>query len=763
MRAYLTVILDSFHEAFASRVLYILLLVMTVVLAGLAPLGYNEQRMLQFHRRDIREWPTFIKELRRQAAANAASPGKRVVEFAGDPLARIIKESPAGSEVTSGEVNDIVNGLNSLLAKKDLYDENAWRGVRLRDTTQKLLKQGPANLSQDDLAYFNRLLLRDAFPANLGSIGDKELYVTYAWWTIPEPLPGGKKWFPQVVKASLAAFMDLFVGSIAIFVAILVTAAIIPRTFEAGAIDLLLSKPISRSLLIIAKYLGGCAFILLSAGYFITGLWLIIGLRLDVWSEKLLLCIPIFMFQFAIYYAVSMLAGVIWRNPIVSIVITVLFFLSCFTVGTAKIAIEQAYINPNQLVRLVATKDGIVGATRTGEFVQWNDDQRSWDEVLQSSDDRGRRPPGPGIPVRIVGPVYHRATQSLLYLKQSPPIPGRRFTASGSQFMIARWSGNWNAQRGPTPPPGAAWLLQDGQANILLVGATGVFAYEPAEGEPRPKPKILGFEIALGAADDPFIRVGPPEDASFSAPYSAAIDPHSNRLLIDNQQSLMLLTRKDQTAGYIVQQAVDHDADGPRLVGLTKNLVVVASKTGQVQFRSLSSLQVENSFRPAGDSPPLSVETSVDGRYVAVLFHNGVLWLYDDQAHQGKVVDRRASAITFDQGNLVYADSLRQVRVRDLQAGNTSKVYSPKLDTLRWYYHWLIQPIYFVFPKPGELNNLIGTLLIEDSPGISPVDGAEDLRDVRDKPNTTGPVVHGAIFVLLMLGITCAYVERLDL
>lgn len=764
MRAYLTVILDSFHEAFASRVLYILLLVMTLALALLSPLGYTEQRSVQFHRRDVREWPAFVKELRKQTGAKTPSPGKRVVELGGEPLAKIIKDSPADSELTSEQINVVIDGLNKLLPMKTFYDENAWRGVRLRESTQKLLKQGPATLGQDDLAYLNRMLLRDAFPSNLGSIGDKELYVYYGWWTLPEPVPGGKEWFPLLVKATLAAFMDLFVGSLAIFVAILVTSAIIPRTFEPGAIDLLLSKPVSRSLLVIAKYLGGCAFILLSAGYFIVGLWLIVGLRMDVWSEKLLLCIPIFMFQFAIYYAVSMLAGVIWRNPIVSIGVTVIFFLSCFVVGTGKLAVEAAYIKPSQLVQLVNAKEGIVGVTRAGQFVQWNETQQSWDEALQSgSERRGRRQMGPPPPTRIIGPVYHRPTQSLLYLSQSVQPSPRGFMGGGSQLMIAKSSGNWKAQAGPTPPSGATWFMQDGQGNIVLVGPSGVFVYQPTAGEPKPQATLFGIELPLGAGDDPFIRVGPPDDVPYNVPYSAAIDPQTNRLVIDNPQSLMLLTRKEKEAKYTVEKSVKHEPEGATLVGLTKNVVVVVNKSGHVQIRSVSTLQVDHSFRPAGDSQPLSVETSTDGRHVAVLFHNGALWLYDDQSHQGRILDRHTTAAAFDGGTLIYADFLRQVRVRDLTAGNTSKTYSPKLDTLRWYYQWLIQPIYVVFPKPGELSNLVRSLLTEDPPKMPQLENVEDLRVVQDRPDTTAPVVHGAIFVLIMLAITCAYVERLDL
>jgi hypothetical protein len=78
--------------------------------------------------------------------------------------------------------------------------------------------------------------------------------------------------------------------------------------------------------LFLTKFAGGCAFILLNAAYFVIGLWLIVGLRFGIWSTRMLLCIPVFLFLFSIYYAVSSLAGVLWRNAVVCIVVTVLFW-----------------------------------------------------------------------------------------------------------------------------------------------------------------------------------------------------------------------------------------------------------------------------------------------------------------------------------------------------------------------------------------------------------------------------------------------------
>ena len=115
--------------------------------------------------------------------------------------------------------------------------------------------------------------------------------------------------------------------------AILVTAPIIPKCSIPVSLSLLLSKPVSRSLMFLAKFVGGCAFILINVTYLIVGLWAIVGLRLGIWSQGLLLCIPIFLFLFAIYYSVSAFSGVVWRNAVVCVVMTVVFWFACYRGG----------------------------------------------------------------------------------------------------------------------------------------------------------------------------------------------------------------------------------------------------------------------------------------------------------------------------------------------------------------------------------------------------------------------------------------------
>jgi hypothetical protein len=120
---------------------------------------------------------------------------------------------------------------------------------------------------------------------------------------------------------------------IILLVSIVITAGFIPNMINKGVIDLYISKPISRSQLLIYKYLGGLIFITVITSFTIGGVWLVIGLRTGIWSPNFLAVIPLLTFYFAILYAVSTLVGTVTRSTLVAILATILAWAFFFVVG----------------------------------------------------------------------------------------------------------------------------------------------------------------------------------------------------------------------------------------------------------------------------------------------------------------------------------------------------------------------------------------------------------------------------------------------
>jgi ABC-type transport system involved in multi-copper enzyme maturation permease subunit len=127
-----------------------------------------------------------------------------------------------------------------------------------------------------------------------------------------------------------------FGGTVALLISIILTAFFIPNMLRKGGVDLLISKPIGRTQLLIYKYVGGLTFIFLVSLFTVGGIWLVIALRSGFWDPSFLVVIPVLTFTFAILYAVSTLAAVLTRSPIVAMLASVGAAVFLYIAGKAK-------------------------------------------------------------------------------------------------------------------------------------------------------------------------------------------------------------------------------------------------------------------------------------------------------------------------------------------------------------------------------------------------------------------------------------------
>lgn len=140
---------------------------------------------------------------------------------------------------------------------------------------------------------------------------------------------------------------------------VIVTAGFVPNMLRKGAIDLLLTKPLSRPAILIFKYLGGLFFVLALTVVAYGGVWLAIGLRAGVWAPGILYCIPCMTFYFAVLYAFSTLFGVLTRNALVSILVTVLFWFVIFMIGYIHMGLTLFDGRQNEAARRPAARQKV--------------------------------------------------------------------------------------------------------------------------------------------------------------------------------------------------------------------------------------------------------------------------------------------------------------------------------------------------------------------------------------------------------------------
>ncbi|MCK4660277.1 MAG: ABC transporter permease [Phycisphaerae bacterium] len=135
-----------------------------------------------------------------------------------------------------------------------------------------------------------------------------------------DPLAASGK--ARLVGVVIYGLMDFFLGWVGITLVIIATAGLFPAMMESGVIDVVLSKPISRPVLFLYKYLASMVFVLIQAVLFVGFTFLVMGLRWGVWVPGYLLCIPLLVLLFSYVYCVSVLVAVLTRSTLAVILIS---------------------------------------------------------------------------------------------------------------------------------------------------------------------------------------------------------------------------------------------------------------------------------------------------------------------------------------------------------------------------------------------------------------------------------------------------------
>ncbi len=399
MRPYWAIIKDSFRAALASRVLYVLLLLITILLVALAP----------FHVKEVLDWKIKLG----QHVPNPESLVRRLVENSDNPdrpeLGRIWDRLPGslqgeltaiandtdpdakpetrtpGSSHRINRYEELIKQLNELVKDRSFYQSADWEGRPLKTETEELIDAGPDSLSEDRARRLNRLLIAEALTPDIqsGSATALDCYYGIWKWEFLSTNQTQSQFAAQVANV-IPALFDKFVLSIGLLIAILVTANIIPETFDPGSLNLLLSKPVSRWALFLAKFFGGCAFVALCAVYLFLGTWLWLGFGLGVWDRAFLLSIPLYIIVFAIYYSVSALIGLTYRSATMAIIVTGLFWAICFSVGSGYGFLNTRMENV-QLMDISPIGDEILCVDAVGRLVTWDSSDRQWDQIAKAA------------------------------------------------------------------------------------------------------------------------------------------------------------------------------------------------------------------------------------------------------------------------------------------------------------------------------------------------------------------------------------------
>jgi hypothetical protein len=211
---------------------------------------------------------------------------------------------------------------------------------------------------------------------------------------------------------------------------------------------------------------------------------------------------------------------------------------------------------------------------------------------------------------------------------------------------------------------------------------------------------------------------------------------------------------------------LEMDEDDPAVLAYGGDTLLVAQKDGAVLELEAATLGVRRVHHPEAASPPRFAEAAPGGRCLAVLYHNGKLWLFDNTTRtmtrprfvrQGDI-----SAISFPApGEILVADRSTRVGRYRIDSRDLVERYAPEMELLEIVYRYVVTPIYTVFPKPSELYKTSQYLITgKETSAVEEEDDEDDLSQRQVKLNPWRPVWSSLAFVVLMLIVSFVYFER---
>ncbi|MFN9346006.1 MAG: ABC transporter permease subunit, partial [Planctomycetota bacterium] len=233
-------------ESIRSRVLWILMAGWLLILAFLFPLSISEEETYRVSSSDLNNARAMLDQLAQASAGRGSRAQQAVYSKLDETMQTTLQERMRTQKRIP--IGQLVSSLNEVLDKEDLYTKEAWPTAERREELKELIED--QSKKPDELQKLNRRLIDLAFPGSIRSATGQATWVTYAGMRFMDPLPFTLRQIRPFIEATLFPFiMWLGLGQIAMMVAIVVTAPMVPDMFQTGSLHLLLSKPLSRSLL----------------------------------------------------------------------------------------------------------------------------------------------------------------------------------------------------------------------------------------------------------------------------------------------------------------------------------------------------------------------------------------------------------------------------------------------------------------------------------------------------------------------------------
>ena len=132
------------------------------------------------------------------------------------------------------------------------------------------------------------------------------------------------------LKEAVLTFESYIISGIPMFMLVasmlIITSSFVPDMLKKGHIDLLLSKPISRTKIVLGHFIAATLLVLFSFTFLLGSIWILISAKTGYWNPSFLYSILWFTLIFAVLYSSVILFGLLSRSNILTLIINMLLF-----------------------------------------------------------------------------------------------------------------------------------------------------------------------------------------------------------------------------------------------------------------------------------------------------------------------------------------------------------------------------------------------------------------------------------------------------
>jgi len=476
-----------------------------------------------------------------------------------------------------------------------------------------------------------------------------------------------------------------------------------------------------------------------------------------------------------IYFAVSAVAGAIWRNSIVALTLVVVFWLAVTATGAVRLGLQDNLIEQRGIKEIVSAGSELLTVDGQHNTWAWDDSSSTWREVF-------KEPPGGmgalgrlffGTDYRFI-PVYDSSNDRILAVQQTQS----RFGGFGSAELVAGSADDdWErVSLGQIPDQvSTVFVRRDGR--VILPGRRAIYDFIGQTTEERQQSEFFSRISGglLGRSNTAFQQIdidGLPENED---DFAAAMDPLTDDIWLWSGSRLQCIEAADDGT-YSVGESKELPADETGVLAVAGSRLILGLPDGTLQAWDAQTLELIDSRRLDDDDHTRICVAAEDGSVLAALSDNGEVVLFDVQRGEfrrwsSETADE-SSALSFSpEGNLLTADG--RLAVAESRCSETAaepvQVWSEPASWVYQLYDYAIVPAWTVLPKPAQLDECVQYVLEQDTATLVP---GRETRSFDDRPENLleldsrfeiWPVLRdNAVFVFVMLSIGCIWISRRD-